>query len=506
MKPFGSITNRFPFIEPEERELVLSIVEESCNYSDFAEKLYEYVMSNDTSEEMVFLADSHLLKTMNVKAREKLLSQYSQLSFIRPDFVSYQMSVNGEEHDWQIVMKEVDDAIAKNVNPMILLHLYGLKWTCVLSSSTGTLEEDRIIQRMTDLIEKNPSLEFARGSVSLMLANRYATENNHERGMEEYESALQYALTHDDVVFSTWVQTHMAKFLSLTDPTRALELIESVATKEKELGYLDRCLGTFRIMGVIFDARGEYTAAVKSYAESLAIREKLHEGLSLRLTPTALSRAYRRMGDTEESLEWAKVALSSTPMYSRVQSLGLQVTANLNMSAALALLGKLNEAKSYHDIGNELALKAGIEIWLSDAHLCKGLISRAEGRLTEALESFESTHEIVERLQRQGRINECLYLLAETEIQHYIETPESDGLLALHWIGTMEELARTKDLPGVLGLALLLKARMLFLQGRDEEAQSTLNQVSELSEFSGTIFLQDKIDLVTTASTVRRRR
>ena len=112
----------------------------------------------------------------------------------------------------------------------------------------------------------------------------------------------------------------------------------------------------------------------------------------------------------------------------------------------------------------------------------------------------------MERLHRQGRINECLYLLAETEILHYIETPESDGLLVLHWIGIMEEMARRKDLPGVLGLALLLKARMLLFQGHDQEAQSTLNQVQKLSKNPGTIFLEDLVETVAIAPRPRRHR
>jgi tetratricopeptide (TPR) repeat protein len=259
-------------------------------------------------------------------------------------------------------------------------------------------------------------------------------------------------------------------------------------------------------MGLIFDARGEYNAAVRSFEETIERRQKFNLKSREHLGPSAFSRSFRRMGYVKEALEWAKIALTSKPVMSpRVQSIAVQVLANLCMSAALAMLGRIEEAKSYLDVGTEFVLKSGTETWMSDVYLCRGLIERAEGNLPEALENFENALEINEKLQRQSRMNECLFLLAETEVQHYMESPDSEGIIALHRITTMEDMARKKDLPGVLGLALLLKARMLLFEGHDEEVQTILNQVRELSENPGTAFLKDRIEVVSAASTQRRR-
>jgi ATP/maltotriose-dependent transcriptional regulator MalT len=212
------------------------------------------------------------------------------------------------------------------------------------------------------------------------------------------------------------------------------------------------------------------------------------------------------MGNAEESLEWARVALTSSPMQSRVQSLGIQLLGNLCMSAALAHLGRIKEAKTYLDIGNELALKAGIEVWLSDVSFCRGLIARAEGKLNEAIEYFLHTFEVLERLQRQGRLNECLFVLAETEIQNYVESPDANATLALHWIDVMEEMARKKDLPGVLGLVLILKSRLQTIRGQNETAHATLREVRELSANPSSLFLQDRIEIEYSAINPKRRK
>jgi len=502
MKPIGSITNYFPFIEEGERELILSLVEESSNYSDFVVRLCNHVMTVDSSGEMIFLAWHHLgSANYSFKAREKFLDRFSQQVWLRPEYTGWIM----DTIDWDEHLKVVEETIAKSSNPLILFHLYLLKMNCIRGSSIGTLTEDETIQCLIDLIQNNPSLEFARSKVYLLEGERYENESNPRKGMQVFESALQHTMKFNDVAIASQIETNMAKILSLTDPSKAMEYIDSAATRARDLGYLERKTDIFTVMGVIFDARGEYDAATMSFEEALKITGKQDPLSSLRFVPSALSRSYRRMGKLEEALEWANISLTSKNMVSRLPSIGVHVLSNLCMSAALSMLGRIEDAKSYHDVGNELALKVGIEVWLSDVHLSEGLIARAEGRFSDALESFENALEIMEKLHRQGRMNECLNLLAETEIQHYMETPESDGLLALHWIGVMEEMARRKDLPGVLGLALLQKARMLLLQGHDEESRAVLKQVKELSENQGTTFLQDRIKLVASASNPRRR-
>jgi len=338
-----------------------------------------------------------------------------------------------------------------------------------------------------------------------MIAGASAVNGDYQRAIEVDESVIQHAMTFDEVAYAASEQIGLAKKLAHVDPTKGLEVIESAAKTIKKLGYFERKTDLFTIMGLLFDARGEYDAAVRSLENGLELREKLHPGLSPRYFPAALSRAFRRMGLVEEALEWAKIGLEAEPILSATPSVGLKVTGNLCVSIALALLGRVEEVKPYYDIGSELVLKSGVELWLSDMYLCRGLIERAEGRITDALVSFEDALDIVGRLKRQGRINECLFLLAETEIQHHFDTRKGDGILALHWIGVMEEMARRKNLPGVLGQALLLKASIQLHQHNNETARATLHQVRELSKNPGTRFLQDKIEVLSSTYNPKRR-
>ena len=504
MKPIGSITNILPFIEPEDRLLVQSFIEEARDYADFAERLCDFVLANDASETMAMFTLFHASSIISAEAKGKFFDKFGQYSCIRPSVMMHNMTINNS-WDWHVLQKELDDAITSTTNPWIQFGLYLLKKSCIRGLGTGNIEEDRIIEKLKDLIQHNKSLEFARSHIYSLIADQYRTESNHQRALEEYESALQHALTYDDVVFVVFVQISMANLVKFTDSSKGLEIVESAASKVNELGYLERRIDLFTIMGLIFEVRGEYDAAVKSYEEALELRERTHPGLSPRYLPSILSRTFRKMGHVEESLEWAKIALTSKPMLSTLPSIGLQVSGNLNMAAALALLGRVEEAKSYCDIGSELVLNSGLESWLSGLYVCRGLIERAEGKLTDALENFQNALEIVERLQNPIRINDCLFLLAETEIQYHFDTRKGDGILALHWISVMEEMARRKNLPGVLGLSLLLKARVQFLDGYNDTALIIIDQVRELSKNPGTRFLRDRIEVLSSTYNPKRR-
>jgi tetratricopeptide (TPR) repeat protein len=492
MKPIGSITNIYPFIEPDEILLIQSITADARDYADFADRLRSWVISYDASDVLLYVAWYHTYSSFNARQFRSILEKYSEQPLLRPWFIWWEMTVQ-ESWEWNILQNAVKNAISATSNPWILYDLYSLQLSCTHSEGAGIIAEDKVIKKMEDLIDDNESLEFTRSRISSHLAERYRNQDN-VKALELWESTYTHTKTHGEVVFGTTAMVGIAEITSLTEPTKGLDLLQSVADTDKKLGFFDRWTGLFTVMGVVLDARGEYDAAVRSYEESLQRREMSHPGQSQRFIPTCLSRAFRRMGLYEEALEWARMALAQEPILSRIPAQGLTVTASINMSAALALLGRIEEAKEYCETANQMTLKVGSELWLSDTYFCTGLIERSEGNLIDAMANFERAFEIIERLERQGRINECLLVLAETEIQLNHEKRKGPiDQSASHWLNLAEEMARRKDLPGVLGQVLLLKAKIELLQSDFGSAEIILNQVRDLSEKPGSRFLQQKM-------------
>ena len=492
MKRIGSITNILPFFSSEEKSQIQTLMEDAKNYADFADRLTSHVISTETSEELVYLAWYHTYCSFNARQFGFLLEKFSGQSLILPWFIWWEMTIQ-ESWEWSILQNAVDKAISKASNPWIRFDLHTLELMCTHGKGAGIVAEDEVIKRMEQLIEDNKSLEFAKSRISAHLAERYRNQDN-AKSLEIWKSTYAHTQKFREDVFGTTALVGIAEIISLTNPTKGLDLLQSVADIDNHLGFFDRSTGLFTVMGVVLDARGEYDAAVRSYEESLHLREMSHPGLSQRFIPTCLSRAFRRMGLYEEALEWARMALTQQPILSRIPSQGLDVTAHVNMSAALAHLGRLKEAKEHCEIANQITLKTGSELWLSDVYFCTGLIERTEGNLIDAMASFERAFEIVERLERQGRINECLLMLAETEIQlNYEMVTGRQDQSKSHWLSLAEEMARRKNLPGVLGQVLLLKAKVQFLHNENRTAQSILEQVLNLSENPGSRFLQQKI-------------
>ena len=79
MKPLGSITKYYPFLDEETQEVLDSLMASSYNYSDFVHQLVEKVSEDDSNDALIFLAAVHTdnlwpySKTMNIPNLRSIL-------------------------------------------------------------------------------------------------------------------------------------------------------------------------------------------------------------------------------------------------------------------------------------------------------------------------------------------------------------------------------------------------------------------------------------------------
>jgi tetratricopeptide (TPR) repeat protein len=165
-----------------------------------------------------------------------------------------------------------------------------------------------------------------------------------------------------------------------------------------------------------------------------------------------------------------------------------------DVARSLIQLGQLDEAKTYLDKGKEILLKTGDEFFLLVEYYVDGLLEMAEGRPQDAMQSFERSLEICDRIERQRRINQALRSLVECEVALFERTPgnESDECSGV-WMERLEEEIEEKDIPGIEGRLLLLKAKLRIKQGRKEEAETLLNDVRRLAENPHVRYLADRV-------------
>jgi tetratricopeptide (TPR) repeat protein len=436
-----------------------------------------------------------------MNAIEKLSKKFPESPLARPWFAWWAMTAKGV-WNWKLLEDEVEHAIESSSNSWISFDLHELKWYCLRGTKPSEIDELDTVQRMLKLVERNKELEPFRSHVVGIVGRTYYLNENHKGALDNYELALQLSLKHDDICHAARMEKNLGQLVGRREPAKGLGLIESAEETFEWLGIKERASEVWTLKGLILDGRGDYDAAVRSYQIGLEARERLYPYLSTRYIPSGLSRSYRRMGQYEEALEWARMSLMSEPMLSYAPGPGLEVMSNLCMAAALSLLGRVEEASSYLDVSRKLVLKSGG--WISDLYLCTGLLERARGELENAMLSFEKSFEIIEATTRQNRTNECLLRLAETELllwssKSHESSPESE----FPWNKRFEAMAREMDLPGVLGLALILRAEIEIRQNKKDEAKTTLSIVGKIAANPNTRFLQKKIAELASAVSIR---
>ncbi len=494
MKPIGTITNTLPFVDSKYHKEIESFIQESNNYAEFVQKLVDYVLSIDAQDELVYIAYLHADRTDYIKKFEDIIEKYPNSPILRPKYSMWEMTKN-DNWDWNRILEEVTHALFCTDNLLIKFDLYDLSWICIRGISPSSMDEERIVQEMQELIDNNSSIKFLQPRIYNIHADQFTREARWSEAQDFYNLIHEETLKHDEIDFHGLTKYGEAYLQARIGDPRALGTINYANQITSELGLLDSRLDWIGISAIVHSTRGEYNRACDLYLELLSKREELNPDLSLRLIPAALSRIYRRMHQFNESIEWGKIGLESKPMLSYTHHHGRKALSNVYIASAYALLGKTEKALPHLNEASKLIMDSGGELWLSDLYLCHGFIERQEGNLFDAMNYFEKAYDIVSRMQRQDRINEVHFRLAETEILLH-----ADGIAELHngnvksWNQQFEEMAISKELPGVLGLAYFLKAQILMYQNKSEEAKKYLLRVRDLAINPETQFLLNYLD------------
>ncbi|MFW9850307.1 MAG: hypothetical protein ACFFF4_14310 [Candidatus Thorarchaeota archaeon] len=492
MKPIGTITNTLPFVEPKYLGNLELIMEESLNYFDFSKRLCDFVLSIDASDELVFIALYHADQVSYTEILDDIRLKYPDSPILRPTYSFMEMNENNN-WDWNRLLEEVTHAIFCTDNLLIKLDLHNLKWICIRGTSPSSADEERIVQKIQELLDSNDDTHFWKTRLYEIRADQLIRDNKWSEAIDLRDLAYETALKYNDIDFSFKIKRRQAYTLTRICDPQALDTVNQANQIGSDLGYADRLFDITTAM--IHDTRGEYNRACELVLELLDRRIQFDSELSLRVIPQYLSRLFRRMGQQSDAIEWAKKGLESKPMLAFSHNHARQILSKLGLASSLALLGKTSEAVPHLDDASRLIMESSSEHWLSDMYLCHGLIERAEGNLHEAMNYFEKAFDIISRLQRQERINEALFRLAENEILiHADNIEELFKENTRSWNQQLEDMAMTKELPGILGLAYFLKAQILVHQNKTGDARKYLLRVRELAMNPTTKFLRNYLD------------
>ncbi len=486
MKPLGTITMYYRFVDDETQTILDSIMKQAYNYRNFTTLLCERALIGDTSKSVLFLAYLHAFKISAFEEMEILSKRYAQDPIIRP-YHMWMRSYGGVDTDWEKTREAIRFALSMDLEDWMTAEMHLLSLLAYGLQPHWGPEEDRSLSELDTLLSKDPSLECF--SHSVLYYHSILSGDDTERALDYNLQSLEVAKKFDDRLSVANIHTTIAMLYlySLSDTKQASELLQIAKNEFENLGSKYGVAMTRDRMGDVARHRGEFSLAIKLYQEAMSYMERVshpHEYIVL-----ALAESYFEAGDYQATIDLASMGLSTVghvPYF--------WIASHLQLAQSKAELGMFEESEHHLGIAKETIYKSGREGWLASYHESSGILERAEMDLESAVQSFTESYRTSLQNNDNRLRNKALLRLAETEVMQFqgddtSQSKESSG----PWLDKLQSIASEKDLPGILALALLLRAELRFKQNRRDDAFDILRQVNEMTKQPGLEYLKEHV-------------
>lgn len=472
------------FINSDDRDIIDGIAVESENYHEFVTRFGEYVNTNDAPSELAHIAIVHAWELRETKVIEKIASRYDEDPFVRP--WTYPLRTRSDRlSSSHHIQDAIELAMHDNPSDWIKMNLLLLKSYALLHTPEGPIALDNakiLLETSSDFLCYRPNIHH----IECRLI--YEQEGNLTKVIPICQAGLELALEDNNLNQAVWLYRWLGMFTMNTDPHLASQHLEEAHKIAKSLGTPFHIAEALTEMGWVSVILGEYDLALAFYDEARTLSASLDE-VSDRHALT-LANVWSDLGDAQQAFDWAEWALE---WHMNHGSEG-DSWVHSSMARALILLGRLDEAVEHLDISREMALRSGQERGIAFFYLVSGLHETFSGEPATAIETLKGALEICERLKTQQYMNRTLLALVRAEIELFKleggdETSDSSG----QWMAYLEDIARSKNLPGILIQHSLLKADFQIAQERAVEARETLIKALNIYNSPGVRSLQNQV-------------
>jgi tetratricopeptide (TPR) repeat protein len=456
MEPLGTITMYYPFLKDETVGQLNSIMEEAVHYHDFALRLADRALQEESVTDLVFVACTHAWRLKSPKILCGLSERFKGSSIVQA---------------WTLPLRKqpfadtrglLDTAIDETEEDWMKVDLLFLKADYALYVAEVT-EPFEIFEQADAILSRNEHLECL--SVGILWAKKeyYFMRRMFGEARRAKKLALKIAENYDDrfILFSLLITTgsHPA--------SERLEVTEKCYELAVSLGSPHLMAWSLSAMGFLSEHTGEYDLAIKCFEDSLDMWG--YPETELFVEPMEypcyrLSRIYAELGDGESALEWAENALDMTEEGSMERPYLYAQRAE-----ALIMLDRLEEAFKDLDTCRKIAFRIGRSGNFTMCAIAEGYYEIARNNPEGAIENLERWFEYLPPCPYKDRIL-IASVRAETAACREDHGTESSGV----WMDTLERTSLENELPGIGMLHAILRAELLLKQDRYDSARRTL--------------------------------
>ena len=481
MKPMGTITKYYPFIDDDTKSILDTLMDEASNYYDFVGLLCKTVLENEVPINLGYLAAVNAWWCRTEKNMNLIREKYGEVPCIRPWTHLHATASSDQAKYHDAVVQAIEEAMDTSLEDWMEteIHLLHAFYHWPSHGDMPNLLEP--IEKAENLIRSNPRLTCFDSLLCAFKAMAKRREGDSKGAIPVYQRGQQIAETHGDSLYKYMNQMGMANTLRHFNIQESLALFEELYDLAQNLEVPYLMAEVLNDSSMTFERAGEYDLAISCHIEGI----KIFGGGDA--PSLLLSRIYSTLGDGWRALEWAEEA------FKWAENLEIP-TLYLQKAWALALLNKLEEAEHNLDIAHPLIMKVGNEGALSEYYRISGVIEFKRGNLLDALDFLEQALEISEQSHRGGVQNIVFLDLVRVELA--IESHSKDstkGATLGKWLSKLEEYAIEYDYPGIRMYAALLKSEFYQNNEQLKDALAILQDALTITDSLGVQTLKQKI-------------
>ncbi len=483
MKPMGTITKYYPFIDEESKTILDSLMEGASNYYDFVQQLCEVALNNDVPVNLAYLATMQAWFCRMSDAVKQLGERYGEILFIRPwlHIIDSGQKVQALYHD--TVIAAIDRAIETSVDNWIEVNLHILH--AFFHHPFGeVISLYEPLEKVKAMINSNPHLRCFESIIYAFEGIARARDGEIMEALEVLQKGKALAESYNDefYMYINMLQEGIIQICHNVDDAAAIfEDLYELVQKFQVPGFVTEILND---SSLVYETLGEFDLVISSIQEIMKI---VGEDNLVDTNFVFLSRTNATLGNGQLALEWINRGIEDSGQFESEHQL-------LYRAWALALVNRLDEAEKTLETGYSLLIKTGLERHLGDYYHISGVIEFRRGNYLSALALVEKAWEIADTIPTGSNKNRALLELAR--IENSIVTQSKDDTKSAapgKWLSTLEKYACNRDLPGIRMYAGILKSEFYQNNGQLKDAIATLQDALTITDSLGVQTLRRKI-------------
>jgi len=478
MEPIGTIIQYFPFIDNETKTILENVMMEASDYYDFVQRLCELVLTTDSPVMVVYFAIHFSMIALEYKPIDKIREKYGHHQILGPNLFASSAYL-GRYEDLEKVHEMADAILVDDPADWIKLEMYFMKFEADMKNYPKTMYKESTMDKIRELIDSDPNFGYYEIVLMDHLALRSQVDGDSKEQLRCVERGIEYAEKFDDKLREAHLLIQKGFLLMNSDRRQSRDSFQRAYQIVESYLEIPGMYSNIVYYQSILDAtRGEFDKAIEGCMRVITIRERI--GVENGNAASFLAIYYNMIDDPESGLEWGR--LTEEQFSSRPYLINLAILFQI---WSLILLKRIIEAQALLDSSRESILKSGSEYQFGWFHFVSGLLELEHGNSELAISNIEQALKIFERM---GTL-----LLAELIFLYYLARIEifsnvSEGVLS-NYLAILEEKAISDDLPGFLGLVLLLKADIAIENGDEILLGDVVAQIRPLVEKKKISFL-----------------